>query len=76
MNKNGKRLTEDNIKSMFKTYGNGVTPHMIRHWYATIMANTGNIAFAQQQLGHTSQNTTINNYVNGAYGMKEVLGNM
>ncbi len=76
LNKNGKRLTEDNIKSMFKTYGNGIIPHMIRHWYATVMANTGNIVFAQQQLGHTSQNTTINNYANGAYGMKDVLGNM
>ena len=76
LNKNGKRLTEDNIKSMFKTYGNGVTPHMIRHWYATIMANTGNIAFAQQQLGHTSQNITINNYANGAYGMKDILVNI
>ena len=76
MNKNGKRLTQANIKSLFKTYGNGVTPHMIRHWYATTMANTGNIAFAQQQLGHTSQNITINNYANGAYGMKDVLGNM
>lgn len=76
LNKNGKRLTEDNIKSMFKTYGNGVTPYMIRHWYATIMANIGNIAFAQQQLEHTSQNTTINNYANSAYGMKDVLTNM
>ncbi len=46
LNKNGKRLTQDNIKSMFKTYGNGVTPHMIRHWYATVIANTGKIVFA------------------------------
>lgn len=76
LNRNGKRFTEDNIKTMFKTYGNGITPHMIRHWYATIMANTGNIVFAQQQLGHTSANTTINNYANGAYGMKDFLKNM
>lgn len=76
LNKNGKRLTEDNIKSIFKNYGNGVTPHMMRHWFATVMANTGNIAFAQQQLGHTSANTTINNYANGSYGMKEILMNM
>ncbi len=76
LNRNGKRFIEDNIKTMFKTYGNGVTPHMIRHWYATLMASTGNIVFAQQQLGHTSANTTINNYANGAYGMKEILKNM
>lgn len=40
------------------------------------MARTGNIAFTQQQLGHTSSNTTINIYANGAYGMKDILGNM
>lgn len=77
VNKNGNRLTEYNIQSIFKTYGNGqLTPHMIRHWYATVMANTGNLAFAQQQLGHSSMTTTVNNYANGAYGMKDVLANM
>ena len=40
------------------------------------MANTRNLAFAQQQLRHSSANTTINNCVNGAYGMKDVLANM
>lgn len=76
LNKNGKRFTENNIKSMFKTYGNGITPHMMRHWFATVMANTGNLAFTQQQLGHTSANTTINNYANGVYGMKDILSGM
>lgn len=76
INKNGKRLNEYNIQSIFKTYGDGITPHMIRHWFATIMAKTGNIVFAQQQLGHTSENTTINSYANGAYGMKDILANM
>ena len=76
INKNGKRLNEYDIQNIFKTYGDGMTPHMIRHWYATLMANTGNLAFAQQQLGHTSVNTTVNNYTNGSYGMKEVLKNM
>ena len=54
----------------------GLTPHMIRHWFATVMANTGNLAFAQKQLGHSSLNTTVNNYANGAYGMRVVLANM
>lgn len=76
INKNGKRLNEYNIQSIFRTYGDGVTPHMIRHWFATVMANTGNIAFAQQQLGHSSVNTTVNSYANGAYGMKDILANM
>ena len=76
LNKNGNRLSEYNIQSIFKTYGMGLTPHMIRHWFATAMANTGNLAFAQQQLGHSSLNTTVNNYANGAYGMRDVLANM
>ena len=76
LNKNGKRLTEDNIQAIFTSYGNGITPHMFRHYYATILANLGNIAFAQQQLGHSSRDTTINNYALGGYGMKEILANM
>lgn len=32
-----------------------------------------NIAFAQQQIGHTSANIAINNYANGSYGMKDIL---
>ena len=75
-NKNGKRLNENNIQDIFTTYGDGLTPHMIRHWYATVMAKTGNLAFTQQQLGHSSVNTTVNNYTNGIYGMKDVLANM
>lgn len=76
INKNGKRTTEDNIKAIFKNYGNGITPHMMRHYYASIMASKGNIVFAQQQLGHSSMSTTINNYANGSIGMKDVLENM
>ena len=76
VNKNGKRFTEGNIQAMFKTYGNGITPHMLRHWYATVISNKGNLVFAQQQLGHSSYITTTNNYVNGAYGMKDTLKNM
>lgn len=76
VNKNGTRTTEDNIKAVFKNYGNGVTPHMMRHYYASVMASKGNIVFAQQQLGHSSMSTTINNYANGSIGMKDVLENM
>lgn len=76
VNKNGKRTTEDNIKAIFKNYGNGITPHMMRHYYASVMASRGNIVFAQQQLGHNSMATTINNYANGSIGMKDILENM
>lgn len=76
INKNGKRTTEDNIKAIFKNYGNGITPHMMRHYYASIMASKGNIVFAQQQLGHSNMSTTINNYANGSIGMKDVLNAM
>lgn len=76
VNKNGTRTTERNIKQIFENYGNGISPHMIRHWYATIMKQNGNIAFVQQQLGHSSINTTVNNYVNGAVGMKDTLMGM
>lgn len=76
VNKNGTRTTERNIKQIFENYGNGITPHMMRHYYASIMNGNGNLAFVQQQLGHSSVNTTVNNYANGAVGMKDVLNNM
>ena len=73
LNKNGKRLTEENIKCMFRNYGNGITPHMIRHWYATVFSAKAGIVFVQQQLGHKSDRTTVNNYINGCYGTKAIL---
>lgn len=76
VNKNGTRTTERNIKQIFENYGNGITPHMMRHYYASVMNRNGNLAFVQQQLGHSSVNTTVNNYANGAVGMKDVLSNM
>ena len=73
----GNRFTESDIYKMCKVFSNNtVTPHMLRHWYSTIIARSGNLAFAQQQLGHSSMNTTVNNYANGAYGMKDILANM
>ena len=76
INKNGTRTTERNIKQIFENYGNGITQHMMRHYYASIMNSNGNLAFVQQQLGHSSVNTTINNYANGSVGMKKILENM
>lgn len=76
VNKNGTRTTERNIKQIFENYGNGITPHMMRHYYASIMNRNGNLAFVQQQLGHSNVNTTVNNYANGSVGMKKILENM
>ena len=76
INKNGTRTTERNIKQIFENYGNDITPHMMRHYYASVMNQNGNLAFVQQQLGHSSVNTTVNNYANGAVGMKEKLMKM
>lgn len=76
INKNGTRTTERNVKQIFENYGNGITPHMMRHYYASVMNQNGNLAFVQQQLGHSSVNTTVNNYANGAVGMKNVLSKM
>ena len=76
INKNGTRTTERNIKQIFENYGNGITPHMMRHYYASVMNQNGNLAFVQQQLGHSSVSTTVNNYANGAVGMKEKLMEM
>lgn len=74
LNKNGKRLTESNIQAIFKVYGNGLTPHMLRHWYATIIANQdGGSLAAQQQLGHHSILTTRQNYINNTYRMRDIL---
>lgn len=64
LNRNGKRMVEDNIKSMFKNYSKGkISPHQIRHWYTTVFSQKYGTAFVQQQLGHRSINTTINNYM-------------
>ena len=72
-----KRMTESDVRRLFEhASGKTVTPHMMRHWYATVMAKKSGVVFAQQNLGHTSVSTTINNYASGSYGMKELLRNM
>ena len=76
VNKNGTRMKEKNIYDMFVTYGNGMTPHMIRHWYATQLANAGGVEFAQQQLGHSSVNTTLGYYAKISGSMIDVMRNM
>lgn len=76
ISKYGKRIVEADIYKFFKKYSNGeLTPHMMRHWYASIVGNI-NTVFCQQQLGHSNMATTINVYANGSVAMKDVLKNM
>lgn len=72
-----KRMTESDVKKLFEHASEKqVTPHMLRHWYATVIAKNGGVVLAQQQLGHSSSQTTINNYANGIYGAKDILASM
>lgn len=79
INKNGKRLNEDNIKSMFRNYSKGkITPHMMRHLYATVLYQESghDAAFVQEQLRHSDVNTTLGTYAAGDSRSYEVLENM
>lgn len=74
LNKNGKRMNEKNIQSIFKNYSDGkITPHMMRHEYITLLSKECNdIAFVQEQARHKSVNTTIVTYDSGV-GKKNTI---
>lgn len=79
INKNGKRLSEDNIQAIFKSYSRGkITPHMMRHLYATVLYQESghDAAFVQEQLRHSDVNTTLGTYAAGDSRSYEVLENM
>lgn len=79
INKNGKRLSEDNIKAIFRNYSRGkITPHMMRHLYATVLYQESghDAAFVQEQLRHSDVNTTLGTYAAGDSRSYEVLENM
>ncbi len=78
INKNGKRFSEDNIKSMFKNYSGGkLTPHMMRHEYITVITReSGDITFAQEQARHKSSAVTMNSYDSGSSRSLSVLKNL
>jgi len=61
--KNGAKLSENSLRykliSLFKKIGMHVTPHMLRHSYATSMLNNNaRIADVSELLGHSSMATT------------------
>lgn len=79
INKNGKRLNERNIQDIFKNYSNKkITPHMMRHLYATVLYQESghDAAFVQEQLRHSNVNTTLGTYAAGDSRSYEVLENM
>lgn len=79
INKNGQRLSEDNIQSIFKNYSGGkITPHMIRHLYTTVLYQESghDAAFVQEQLRHSDVNTTLGTYAAGNSRSYKVLENM
>ena len=77
LNKNGKRMNEANIKAMFRNYSGGkLTPHMMRHEYATIITTEMDITFASEQLRHKSTNITISTYDSGASRSLGALANL
>lgn len=80
VNKNGKRLSEDNIQAIFRNYSRGkITPHMMRHLYGTVLYQESghNVALVQEQLRHASSDTTLSIYVSGnTEADYEVLENM
>lgn len=79
LNKNGKRLNEDNIKSIFRIYSNNrITPHMMRHLYATVLYQESghDAALVQEQLRHADVNTTIGTYAASDSNSYEVLENL
>lgn len=71
--KNNTRISADTVIAIFKNYGNGITPHQIRHYYSTVMAKRADIQFVAQNLGHKDIETTVGNYVNAAFGVGDLL---
>lgn len=79
INKNGNRLNENNIQDIFKKYSKGkITPHMMRHLYATVLyqETKHDIALVQEQLRHKDVNTTIGIYAASDSRSYKVLENL
>ena len=69
LNNRGQRLNTDNIKAIFRNYSDTLTPHMCRHWYATVMNMKYGKGFVSSQLGHSMGNVTEDSYINATYGI-------
>ena len=78
LNKNGKRMNEDNIKAMFRIYSGGkLTPHMMRHEYTTTLTRESNDPTFVREQGRWKSDAMMNNvYDSGASRSVNVLDNM
>lgn len=78
LNKNGKRMNEDNIKAMFRIYSKGkLTPHMMRHEYTTVLQRESNDPTFVREQGRWKSDIMMNNvYSSGASRSVNVLDNM
>lgn len=78
INRNGNRMTEDNIQKLLRTYSKGtITPHMLRHEYTTVLQEeTGDATFVQEQGRWRSSNIMRSVYDSGASRSVHVLDNM
>ena len=77
--RDNKRVTEDNIKYMFRQYSSGeITPHMLRHYFATefYRKSKHDVAAVQHMLGHKSPQTTMNFYAATDFRSNKVLDSM
>lgn len=78
LNKNGKRMNEDNIQTMFKNYSGGkITPHMMRHEYTTVLQReTNDPTFVQEQGRWKSDKVMRSVYDSGTSRSVGALANM
>ena len=55
VNRNGNRISSKTVERIVEKYSNGkITPHMLRHFYATILyqESKGNMVYVAQQMRH------------------------
>lgn len=59
VSKKGEKLRSDSIERIFNKYSNVITPHSLRHCFATnFLESGGNIKVLQMVLGHSELSTT------------------
>lgn len=76
LNRSGDRLLERNVLKSINKYSEGnITPHMLRHLYATeLYSATNDLSFVQEQCGHVvGSSVTLGVYAHGTISSKSAL---